>query len=75
MIEGLCYYLTRLTSKSQVLWAVARFVFKDKFISLREMDLSEIHLIEREKEEEEEEHRRPGISSGKKLSWWRKWLV
>ncbi|EME81274.1 uncharacterized protein MYCFIDRAFT_140266 [Pseudocercospora fijiensis CIRAD86] len=55
------------------LWACALLIFRAKPVSLHNMDLSEIHLIEREREDEKQAagmHSVPQLSS-----WWRKWLI
>ncbi|KAF7197505.1 Proline-specific permease [Pseudocercospora fuligena] len=55
------------------LWATAWIIFRAKLVSLFDMDLSEIHLIEREREDEKQAtsmHSVPQLSS-----WWRKWLI
>lgn len=55
-------------NKSKVLWSLAWLVFRFKIVSLDEMDLSEIYLIEQEKEEQES-------FAKSKESWWRRWLI
>ncbi|KAH8896908.1 hypothetical protein GQ53DRAFT_819159 [Thozetella sp. PMI_491] len=45
-----------------VLWAISWFILRDRIISLRQIDLSEIEVIERERESKPEE---------KKLPWYR----
>ncbi|KAF2166032.1 hypothetical protein M409DRAFT_66925 [Zasmidium cellare ATCC 36951] len=53
-----------------VLWALAWAVFRTKAVSLKEMDLSEIYVIEQEKEQEVD------MSVGEpRMAWWRKWII
>ncbi|CAO2658293.1 Nn.00g060160.m01.CDS01 [Neocucurbitaria sp. VM-36] len=53
------------------LWSVSWLCFKENPVSLKNMDLLEIHLIEQESEEEKQ------LAAGKleKVSWWRKWVI
>ncbi|CAK1367575.1 unnamed protein product [Cercospora beticola] len=53
------------------LWLLALLVFRDGPISLSAMDLSEIHLIEREKLVQES-NAEDAVNSA---SWWRRWVV
>ncbi|KAK4494375.1 hypothetical protein PRZ48_014673 [Zasmidium cellare] len=52
------------------LWALAWAVFRTKFISLKEMDLSEIYLIEYEKEQEPDKQ-----LTEPRMAWWRRWII
>lgn len=54
-----------------VLWAVSWAFFKAKPVSLRDMDLSEIYVIEQESEEEKQLAAR----NPETLSWWRRWVI
>lgn len=55
------------------LWATAWAFKRSGFVSLEDMDLSEIHLIEREREEEKQTAFIAEQAERKSL--WRKWLI
>ena len=55
------------------LWAIAWAFKRSGFVSLQNMDLSEIHLIELEREEEKQAALMEEQKEAK--SWWRKWLI
>jgi hypothetical protein len=52
---------------------LAALVFcRDKFVSLVDMDLSEIYLIEQERAEEKQ---MMAMLATVPQSWWRRWLI
>jgi amino acid transporter len=54
-----------------VLWGVSWLFFKAKPVSLKDMDLSEIYVIEQENQEAKD----LAAMNPETLSWWRKWLI
>lgn len=65
-------WLYRLNSNMSIaLWAVSWAFFRENPVSLKDMDFSEIYIIEQIAHEEKD----LAIMNPEAMPWWRKWLV